>query len=84
MELSEEHKEQIETIKSETACRHDFRCCKSSDFQKPTVWKLAGLLECLEPDAAECPHSFSFGYGWLCRCPLNRYLHNLGKNKAVY
>jgi hypothetical protein len=31
--------------------------------------KSLGWLECLEKDAAKCPHSLSFGTGFLCRHP---------------
>ena len=84
MEVSEERKKKIEAIKSETTCPKDFACCKSEESESPNVWNIGGLLDCREPNAASCPHSYSFGHGYLCGCEVNRALHGMGKRRGIY
>ena len=84
MEFSEEHKKQIETIKSEMSCPREFKCQKTGFANFPKVKQVGKLLECLEDNKQECEFSVSFGIGYLCRCPLNRYIHNFVNSKAVF
>ena len=57
-------------------CPKDFRCYKSG-FRKLCKAKNIGLkeyLECLEENPTECVFSLSFGYSYLCKCPLRVYI----------
>jgi hypothetical protein len=83
MELNEEHRRHIEAIKSTMRCPLDFRCERLGFGSYPSVKPLGELLECLEEEAEYCPFSSTFGIGYLCNCPLNRYIYSLGKGKAA-
>ena len=83
MELTKEKQRQIETIKSDMTCPFDFKCQKSGFKSFTKVKQVGNLLECLEDNKQECEFSFSFRIGYLCRCPLNRYIHNFDNKKAI-
>jgi len=84
MDLSLEHLEQIEVIKSEMTCPRNFECQRRGFKDFPMVRNVGSLLECLEDCSQGCPFSMNFGMGCFCCCPLNRYIHSIGKIKAVY
>ena len=73
-ELTQQRQMQIESIKSKMNCPFDFKCEKSDFTAYPKVRSMGTLLECKEDDAKECGHSLSFGYGFLCRCPLLKFI----------
>jgi hypothetical protein len=77
MELTEEHKKQIEEIKSKMFCPFNFKCEKEGFTSYPKVKKITTLLECFEEDATRCGCSLSFGETHFCKCPLNKYIHGL-------
>ncbi len=76
MELTEERQQRIDKIKRDITCCFDFKCEKSVFKSYPKVRSMGELLECHEEDAKECGHSLSFGHGFLCRCPLLKYIRN--------
>ena len=82
MELTQEQIESAEAIKDNISCPRGFECQKLGFANWPKVKRIGALLECLEETARECPFSFSFGFGHLCRCPLNRYIHRLKKEQT--
>ena len=76
MQITEEHKCQIEDTMSEIQCHKDFQCYKSR-FEK--LGKIRnvntdGFLECLEEDSQKCQFSLSFGEETCCLCPLRCYI----------
>ena len=76
MELTEERQRQIDKIKRDLTCPFDFKGEKSGFKSYPKVRSMGDLLECQEDDAKNCGHSLSFGQGFLCRCPLMKYIRN--------
>ncbi len=44
------------------------RLCKAQDFG------LKSFLDCLDENPEACKFALSFGYGYLCQCPLRVYL----------
>ena len=57
-------------------CPKGFKCAKSG-FDKLCRAKDIGLenyLECLEENPDDCPFALSFGYSYMCDCPLRVYL----------
>ena len=57
-------------------CPKDFKCYRSG-FKNLCKAKDIGIeshLECLEDDPYECNFSISFGYSFVCRCPLRVYI----------
>ena len=77
MKLTEVQLRHIQAIKSSMTCQAAYKCEKMGFANYPKCNSLAEVLECLENHARDCPHSLSFGYGWLCRCPLNKYIEKL-------
>ena len=76
VEISQEHKGQIEEIISDMECPKDFECYKS-EFAHVGKVKDAGiesLLECSEEKPEMCTFSLPFGYAYLCECPLRHYI----------
>lgn len=76
MQLSKEHKRQIEKIISVGKCPKDFVCYKSG-FEKLSKVKIIGdakLVECLEKSPQACEFGFSFEHGSFCKCPLRCYI----------
>lgn len=76
MEITAEHKTQIEEIISGMECSKDFKCYKSGieDLCKVQIFKDGELVECLEEHLQPCKFSFDFGHGYFCKCPLRRYI----------
>jgi hypothetical protein len=84
MNLSPEHLRHIEAIKSDMTCPKNFECQQRSFRDFPMTRPVGHLLECLEDCSEDCPFAIKIVIGRFCRCPLNRYIHNFGKSKAVY
>ena len=65
-----------------THCPHDFPCYKS-DFEKLSRIRMCAdgnVIECLEQDPQFCEHGMSFGYSYLCICPMRKYIaKNFGR-----
>jgi hypothetical protein len=76
MEIIQEHRTQIEEIISGIECPKDFECYKSGfeDLSKIEIFRDGELVECLEKHSRLCKFSFSFGFGYYCKCPLRRYI----------
>jgi len=80
--MKEEDKKKIEEIISGLKCEKNFKCadsgfeilCKAKDFG------VDSYLECLESDPQKCSFALSFGYGYLCQCPIRVYLAKRLKN----
>ena len=74
--MKDEDRKKIEEIMAGMQCAKNFKCaengfehlCRAKDFGLETY------LECLEEDPWECSFALSFGYGYLCQCPLRVYL----------
>jgi hypothetical protein len=74
--MKEEDRKKVEEIMAGMKCPKGFKCadsgferlCKANDFG------LEGYLDCLEDKPVNCPFAISFGYGYLCQCPLRLYL----------
>lgn len=80
--MEEHDKNEVEKIIEGMTCPKDFICyrsgftvlCKAKDIG------IESFIECQEEDAPQCVFSFSFGYTYLCRCPLRIYIaKKLGK-----
>ena len=76
MEISQEHKAQIEEIISGMECPKDFKCYKSGfdDLAKIRIFQDGELIECLDESSWLCKLSFNFGHGYFCKCPLRKYI----------
>lgn len=74
--MKEEDKKKIEEIMQGLKCEKNFSCansgfeilCKAEDIG------LDNYLECLESDPQECNFALSFGYRFMCQCPIRGYL----------
>jgi hypothetical protein len=78
MEISEKHQQEINQIIAGIECPKDFACCQSG-FEEMCKVKDIGLedyFECSEEvtKLPLCTFSLSYGYSYLCRCPLRIYL----------
>lgn len=76
MEITQEHDSKIQEIMREMQCPRDFECYKSG-FENLSKVRIIGdnaLIECLEEKAQTCNFGLSFGYGYMCRCPLRKYI----------
>lgn len=74
--MEPEHKRKIEEIVGVMECPKDFQCCES-DFANVCRAKDIGIesfLECLQENPQLCRFALSFGYGYLCQCPLRVYI----------
>jgi len=74
--VEQDHKKQIEEIIGGMKCPRDFKCYKSG-FENLCKAKDIGIesfLKCLEENPQECKFSLSFGYSYLCQCPLRIYI----------
>ena len=72
----EKHKEEIEKIIDRITCPKDFICYKSEfkNLGKARDIGIEGYVECLEKNPEDCVFSLSFGYSFLCKCPLRVYI----------
>lgn len=74
MEITKEHKRQIERITSGMECPKDFECY-TSGFENLCKTRLIAdnqLVECLEDNG--CKFALAFGDSTICKCPLRRYI----------
>lgn len=76
MELTQEHKRQIEKIMSAMSCQKDFECYKSGfdNICKATHRGLDMYADCCDESKTICEFRVPFGYGAFCRCPLRVYI----------
>ena len=76
MEITQEHKTQIEEIISGIECPKDFECYKSGfeNLCKTLIFGDGKVVECLGKSGQQCNFSFSFGLGYFCKCPLRIYI----------
>jgi len=76
MEILQEYKTEIEEIISGMECPKDFECYKSGlkNLCKTQIFRDGEVVECLEQESQSCKFGFHFELGYLCRCPLRRYI----------
>ena len=76
MEITQEHRTQIEEIMGSMECSKDFKCYKSGfeDLCKTKIFQDGDLIECIDESAWLCKLSFRFGSGYYCKCPLRKYI----------
>jgi hypothetical protein len=76
MEVTQEHRTQIEEIISGMECPKDFKCYKSGfeDLCKTKIFQDGDLIECVDTSSWLCKLSFGFGRGYFCKCPLRKYI----------
>ncbi|MCJ7692006.1 MAG: hypothetical protein MUO22_01150 [Sedimentisphaerales bacterium] len=81
MKLKEEERKQLKEIMSEMSCERNFECYKCK-FENCCDGKLVGEdfvkcegsnSKCSEEKRRNCDFSISFGYGFVCRCPIRIY-----------
>lgn len=74
--MKQNHKRQIEKILGEIKCRGGITCYKPGieNLCKAIDTGLEDFLECPERDPQVCKLSLSFGYSYLCKCPLGLYI----------
>jgi len=74
--VAEEHKRQIEEIIGGMKCPRDFKCCEGgfANVCKAKDIGIESFLECLEENPQTCKFALSFGYSYLCQCPLRVYI----------
>ena len=74
--MGQDHKREIEKIIGEMTCPKDFRCYKAGfeNLCKAEDIGIESFLKCLEKNPQECRFSLSFGYSYLCQCPLRAYI----------
>ena len=80
--MEQHHIDKIEKIISEIKCPKDFVCYKSGfkNLCKAKDIGLESFIDCLEENPETCVFSLSFGYSYLCTCPLRIYIaKNLNK-----
>ena len=72
----EKHKKEIEKIIARFKYPKDFKCYKSGfeNLGKARGIGIEGYVECLEKNPEDCVFSLSFGYSFLCKCPLRVYI----------
>ncbi len=74
--MKEEDKKKIQEIMLAIKCEKDFKCADSG-FETLCKAKKSGednRLWCIEFESEECSFGSSFGYGYLCKCPVRVYL----------
>lgn len=80
MEITPEHRREIEKIAGEIDCPFDLECYKSEFEQLCEVKFLTGTsivwcVSCLSEESKQfCKLRLPFGSGHLCRCPLRYYI----------
>lgn len=74
--MNEEARTTIKEIMAGMQCPKNFKCAESSfeNLCKARDVGMNGYLDCIEANRAGCSYVFSFGHGYLCRCPLRNYL----------
>ena len=74
--MEQDYKKEIEEIINAFECPKDFECYKSG-FEVLCNARDVGLeffLECLEEEPVWCNFSISYGYSYLCDCPLRVFI----------
>lgn len=76
MEIAQEHDNKIQEIMRSIQCHRDFECYRSGfkNLCKAGIVGDAKLVECLEEKAKTCEFGFTFGLGYICKCPLRHYI----------
>ena len=76
MEITQEHRTQIEEIISGMECPKDFKCYESGfeNLRRAKIFREAKLVECFEKTSLSCKLSHHFGLGYFCKCSLRRYI----------
>ena len=76
MEMTQEHRSQIEEIMSGMECPKAFACYKSGFTELGRIRGIekGGFLECLEEHSADCQFSLPFGDSTSCLCPVRIYV----------
>jgi hypothetical protein len=76
MEITQEHRTQIEKIIRHAKCQKDFQCYKSGFTNLCRVKDVGATasVECLEGEAAACEFALPLGSSYLCGCPVRNYL----------
>jgi len=74
--MEEHDKNEVEKIIEGMTCPKDFLCYRSgfTVLYKAKDIGLESFIECQEKNSWECIFSLSFGYAYLCRCPLRIYI----------
>ncbi|MHC4641228.1 MAG: hypothetical protein ACYS32_06255 [Planctomycetota bacterium] len=70
--MNEKLRKQLVEIIGSMECSKNFKCCED-DFANVCRAKDVGMesfLECLEEKPQKCEFAISFGYSYLCKCPL--------------
>ena len=74
--MEQDYKKEIEEIINAFECPKDFECYKSG-FEVLCNARDVGLelfVECLEKNPVWCKFSISYGYSYLCDCPLRVFI----------
>jgi hypothetical protein len=76
MEITQEHRIQIEEIITGVECPKGFVCYKSGFTRLGKVGgiKKDGFLDCLEENCQDCQFSLPFGTPAACLCPVRIYI----------
>jgi hypothetical protein len=76
VELTQEHRQEIEKLASGIECVKDFECYKSGleKLCKARDFGIERYLYCLEDKPQDCSFSLSFGRGYFCTCPVRVYI----------
>jgi hypothetical protein len=81
MEISNEHRTEIEEIMERMECPTHFKCYRSGFENICTVKTVVPgkLIECLDENGKSCTFGLHYGSAILCQCPLRNYVaKNLG------
>ena len=81
MDINPKHAKKVKEIMSKIQCSEDFKCANSgfNELCKARDDGIEGCLECLEENPSKCVFAVSFGFGYLCRCPLRCYVAKVMK-----
>ena len=87
MELKEVEREQLKEIMSEMSCKKNFECYKCGFENLCNGEPVGGHFvkceransKCSEEKRLNCDFSISFGYGFVCRCPIRIYVAKIVK-----
>jgi hypothetical protein len=76
VELTQEHKTQIEEIMSSMDCEKDFECYKSGfdNICEAVHRGLDTYADCFDESRTTCKFKVPFGHGTFCKCPLRIYI----------
>lgn len=76
MEITQEHKGNIEQIISEMECPKNFICYESGfeNLSKIKIIADGERIECLGENPLRCKFALCYGSLTLCQCPLRNYI----------